>query len=443
MKSSAARMIRTLVFSVTCFISTTIQLNAQQCIDPPAINGSPAVGAAPTGWSLYSQTPDIILGNGLWPGGTFTVSNVSGLSSSGGEMGLFLANSLIREGWQTTLTNLTVGELYTVKLEWEKATLSDSTPLFSGGQLYLEVAGVSQTFSSVNSAGADSWQIAAITFTATSTTETLKAAATNSSFDDGISGGAIVVDSGGACAVVTGDTTAPTATISPADGATDVARDGTITITFDEAVKLLNGDALTAENIAALITLKDTDSSGADIPFTVTISGDVVTITPTSNFGSAQQVYVAIGASVEDEAGNPIVPTSATFTVGDYSQPSVVISGPTEPVDGAFLLTFTFSEDVTGFDINDITIFGGTLSEFSGSGGTYTVLVTPIVGALVRVSVSANSGQDATGNGNQASDIYTVQAGSPAAEFDRYIADIRRVIEGDAELSLRSTLGMN
>jgi hypothetical protein len=236
---------------------------------------------------------------------------------------------------------------------------------------------------------------------------------------------------------------APTATFSPVNGATNVAADGTITITFDEAVRLTNDTALTNDNVDALITLKDTDGSGANILFDASVSGNVITITPTSNFSSSQRVYVAIGATVEDDADNAITATNATFTVADTLQPTLVISGPSELVIEPFTLTFTFSEDVIGFDGDDITISGGNLGGFSGSGGVYTVIVTPVMGELVSVFVAENVAQDAAGNLNEASIVYTIQAGSPASEFEKYTDEIRQVIVDDAERSLQSVLATN
>jgi methionine-rich copper-binding protein CopC len=111
------------------------------------------------------------------------------------------------------------------------------------------------------------------------------------------------------------DTTAPTATFSPANGATDVAVDANITITFDEAVRLVNDSALTNSNVDALITLKETNSSGSNIAFDATISGNVITVNPSSDFSNSQQVYVAIGTTVEDTSDNAYAGGSATFTV--------------------------------------------------------------------------------------------------------------------------------
>lgn len=110
------------------------------------------------------------------------------------------------------------------------------------------------------------------------------------------------------------DATAPTVTFSPTNAATGVAVGSDITLTFSEAVRLIDDTALSDTNVDALITLKNTDANGADIPFDATISGNVITINPTSDFSNSQQVYVAIGATVEDSANNAITASNATFT---------------------------------------------------------------------------------------------------------------------------------
>ena len=118
------------------------------------------------------------------------------------------------------------------------------------------------------------------------------------------------------------DVTAPSVTISPAGGATGVSSSSNITLDFDETVRNIDDSALTDANVDALITLKNTDAYGTDIPFDATISGNVITINPTTDLSSAQMVYVAIGATVEDAADNAITPASATFTAVGVSSPA-------------------------------------------------------------------------------------------------------------------------
>ena len=79
----------------------------------------------------------------------------------------------------------------------------------------------------------------------------------------------------------------------------------------------------------------------------------------------------------------------------------------------AIPLTITFSDSVTGFAISDISVQNGTKSNFSGSGTTYTVDVTPSIAAnsytssTVVVSVPGNAAIGQTGIGNTASQPFS------------------------------------
>jgi hypothetical protein len=118
----------------------------------------------------------------------------------------------------------------------------------------------------------------------------------------------------------TADTVAPIIIIDPADRETFVAASSSITLTANEDIRLLyNSGNITNANVGALITLKNNDANGADITFAATISGNVITITPTLNFDSLQQVYVGIGATIEDTSGNIISATNSTFVATDTS----------------------------------------------------------------------------------------------------------------------------
>jgi hypothetical protein len=77
---------------------------------------------------------------------------------------------------------------------------------------------------------------------------------------------------------------------------------------------------LTDTNVDGLITLKDTNAAGVDIPFDATIDGSrqVITINPASDFTTEQVVYVAIGATVEDDSDNVIYASNSAFTVTVY-----------------------------------------------------------------------------------------------------------------------------
>ena len=80
---------------------------------------------------------------------------------------------------------------------------------------------------------------------------------------------------------------------------------------------------------------------------------------------------VAVGAGYTDLAGNAGSGGSDTVAI-DTLNPTVVVdivAGSLADGDNRSLVTFEFSEDVTGFDAGDLTAMGGTLSDFTAVDG--------------------------------------------------------------------------
>lgn len=118
-----------------------------------------------------------------------------------------------------------------------------------------------------------------------------------------------------------GDVTAPTVTFNPVNGNAAWPVNKPITIAFNEAIYNTNATGITDANVAALITLKQTNSSGSNIAFTATINASktLITIVPSSaTLGTNQVVYLAL-AAVEDIAGNETTSQSITFTTTSYT----------------------------------------------------------------------------------------------------------------------------
>ena len=154
------------------------------------------------------------------------------------------------------------------------------------------------------------------------------------------------------------DSTAPVVTFDPANGSTLVALDTDVIITFNEEVRLLDNSAINNTNVDSLITLKDSNSTGADIAFDATINSDktIITIDLVSDITSEQTVYVAVGATVEDSYGNAITATSSTFTAADKLPPSVEIEAViTASIAHNSDITFTFSEAIRNLDDTALT----------------------------------------------------------------------------------------
>src|SRR5687768_3039905 len=192
---------------------------------------------------------------------------------------------------------------------------------------------------------------------------------------------------------VANDITAPTVSISaPASGATV---SGTITVT-----------ANAADDIAV-----------AGVQFFVDgIAGTDVTTAPYSipwNTSTATNGSHTLTAVARDAAGNSTTSAPVTVTVAnDSTAPTVSINQAAAQVDPTRTspITFTavFSEVVSGFGANDVTI-GGTAggtktATVSGGPSTYTVAVSGMTtSGTVTVSIAAGAAQDAAGNGNTAS----------------------------------------
>lgn len=165
----------------------------------PAIEATPEPHKAPIGWSVWQESPDVISGNGAWPGGGYTIEDVDGKNVAGFSMGLFLANEGgIQEGWTTTFNNLTIGEKYSVTLKWQQATLTNHSSItYSGGNLYMAVDDKEKIFTSVSGIE-DEWQTATFVFTAKAESVVLKIKVSEPKNGPiGDYGSAIVVDNSG------------------------------------------------------------------------------------------------------------------------------------------------------------------------------------------------------------------------------------------------------
>ncbi|NVJ48728.1 MAG: MBG-2 domain-containing protein, partial [Cytophagia bacterium] len=112
----------------------------------------------------------------------------------------------------------------------------------------------------------------------------------------------------------------------------------------------------------------------------------------------------SITAKELDDAGNSSAASSAKNLVIDLVQPTVTItSNASDPQGGSFTATFTFSEGVAGFDVDDISVTNGTAGNFSTtSASVYTAKITPSADGQVTVGVAANKATDIAGNNNTA-----------------------------------------
>jgi len=121
-------------------------------------------------------------------------------------------------------------------------------------------------------------------------------------------------------------------------------------------------------------------SEGAD-----TISSDVEYLT----FSSGAVVY-------KIDSGTVSLVGSASPTIAVTTSDAALTKSETATI------TFTLSDSSTNFTVNDVTVTGGTLSNFSGSGKTYTALFTPTANSTTNGVINIASGvfTDALGIAN-------------------------------------------
>lgn len=170
------------------------------------------------------------------------------------------------------------------------------------------------------------------------------------------------------------DDSAPVVTITPANGATNVARTTSIAIEFDKAVRKLDNSAVVDGDLAAMITLKETNASGADVAFTATINTgkDAISIVPTATLKEGQAYFVEIAAQLESDLDAAIAVTNATFTTIDDVVPTATFS-PVNSATGVAInsiITITFDEAIVNADASAITDANAliTLKETDASG---------------------------------------------------------------------------
>lgn len=112
-----------------------------------------------------------------------------------------------------------------------------------------------------------------------------------------------------------------------------------------------------------------------------------------------------IRTTATDAAGNTSEPEEPLQFQVDTHMPDVTLASDKQKAVGPFTVTIRFSEPVTDFTIAGIAVSNGSASNFIAVSPTeYTVLITPLSdNQQVSVSVAANAGFDAAGNGNTAS----------------------------------------
>ncbi len=208
-----------------------------------------------------------------------------------------------------------------------------------------------------------------------------------------------------------------------------------------------------------------TGFAGSDIVFTGSSGGTpsasvsaisttayTVTVTGFSGTGTVRaSIPAGAATSISASADNMASTSSDNQVAFDLVSPTVTInqaSGQADPTTtGPILFTVVFSENVTGFGNSDIDLSSSSLSGLSavvsGSGPTYTVSVTGMVGdgtvvakvlagaavdALGNTSVSSTSGDNTVTFGTPSSPLVTINRGASQPDLTNATAIVFDVV---------------
>ena len=254
---------------------------------------------------------------------------------------------------------------------------------------------------------------------------------------------------------VDGDTLTVTQVGTPSSGDAEITGNST-TITYtltddgflgDDPFRYTVSDGtVTANGMVTVTVTPNADLSGLDISaggltpaftagttdYTVTVAHAVFRVTLTPTVDAADATATVNGTEVDSggsfdillEAGRTteikVAVTNGNYTntytieifrQSDQTRPSVEIATEASaPVTGAFTVSITFSEAVTGFESSDIEVSNGTVANFTEvSSREYRATIEPTeVGPPVMVEVPEEVAEDGAGNGNEAA-AFTIE----------------------------------
>ncbi|MEG4225837.1 DUF4347 domain-containing protein, partial [Microcoleus sp. N9_B2] len=191
----------------------------------------------------------------------------------------------------------------------------------------------------------------------------------------------------GASKAIVIDGIAPTVALTSAS-ATTVNGLFSVTATFSENVTGFDNTDITVAN-ATVSNFVTVDAKTYTFNVTPTADGNVTVDVP--------------AAKANDTASNNNTAATQLTRTADITPPTVALTSTSATtINAPFLVTATFSENVTGFSASDINVTNATVSGFTGSGTTYNFTVTPNADGNVTVDVPAATATDTASNNNTA-----------------------------------------
>lgn len=225
------------------------------------------------------------------------------------------------------------------------------------------------------------------------------------------------------------ETQVPTATVVVADSSLTVGETSLVTITFSEAVSGFDNSDLSGNNG----TLSNVSSSDGGVTWTTTF-------TPSTGISDTSNLISLDTSGVVNASGNSgvAVVNSNNYAVDTVRPGATIVVGDTRlGIGQTTTVTISFTEAVTGFDLSDLSVANGVLSNLASSDGglTWMATLTPSVGVndtTNLILLDASTVQDMAGN-----------AGASIAISNNYALDATRptatIVVADSNLTVGAT----
>ncbi|WP_231105489.1 Ig-like domain-containing protein [Pseudoalteromonas luteoviolacea] len=217
------------------------------------------------------------------------------------------------------------------------------------------------------------------------------------------------------------------------------------------------GDSLysNTEKTAASFTFSSAEV-GATYSYTISSSNGGTAVTGNGTVTSASQQLsnldlsalndgtLTLSVTLTDTAGNAATAVTASSTL-DTTSPTVTTfsaSDPTLKVGETATVSITLSESSSDFSVEDISVSGGALSNFSASSGTqYSVVFTPNENTETNATLDINASKftDSAGNANTAAQQLTLSVDTSVPSGHAVDID-QTLINRDNESALSFTL---
>ncbi len=216
--------------------------------------------------------------------------------------------------------------------------------------------------------------------------------------------------------------------VSPTADIGDVTPDprnstvGILSVTFSSSVTGVDISDFQLTRDGMIVDLSSVAVIGTDNSYSI----DLTSVTASE--GAYMLTLAALASGIEDMSGNALLGDASDDWITDTTAPTVtvdIVDAVLSDADNVSLVTFEFSEAVSGFDATDLSVSGGVLSDFMAvDADSFTAMFTANDGTEASGSVSVGTGYlDAAGNsGTEAADSVTIDTLNPTATVD--IADL-------------------